>query len=58
MAFSVNFRQEMVSVSQLLCEASFIFEKKNRCLSAENILFLKFDEIIEMTELTTLIITL
>ena len=55
MALSVNFTQEMVSVNQLLCETSLLL-KKDRCLSAENILFLKFDEIIEIIELIRLII--
>ena len=38
MALSVNFTQEMVSVNQLLCETSLLL-KKDRCLSAENIVF-------------------
>ena len=41
----------------LLCETSLLL-KKDRCLSAENILVLKIDEIIEIIELITLIITL
>ena len=51
MTFCVNFTQEMVSESQHLCETSF---EKDSC--AENVLFLKFDEITEIIELIRLII--
>ena len=61
MALSVNFtshtRNGKCEQTFILCETSLLL-KKDRCLSAENILVLKIDEIIEIIELITLIITL
>ena len=61
MALSVNFtlytRSGKYEQTFILCKTSLLL-KKDRCLSAENILVLKFDEIIEIIELITLIITL
>ena len=54
MALSVNFtsytRNCKCERAFILCETSLLL-KKDRSLSAENVLVLKFDEIIEITEL-------
>ena len=61
MALSVNFtsytRNCKCERAFILCKTSLLL-KKDRSLSAENVLVLKFDEIIEITELIILITTL
>ena len=61
MALSVSFtsytRNDKCEQTFILCETGLLL-KKDRCLSAENILVLKFNEIIEIIELITLIISL
>ena len=61
MALSVNFtsyrRNGKCEQTFILSETSLLL-KKDSCLSAENILVLKFDKIIEIIELIASIITL